>query len=734
MTSFIVISTENSLHWILDGIEKCRPSTERDELKHIEPFISTGRIIERKDGSLEYKYTSTDVGKDVEKKTLKVLFQNHVAIFKNQANIGADTINVFVLYNLDDTENDKNEWIFGEISKLVQNNSVNLHTILLSFNQDSPADTTKRADAIRIQEFIERYKKNTKEIDRAKILYLNNLDANGAATWTNESEYRWIMPRMLCDWFMLLSDSFTAADLLNITYSTTGIYSIGYAEYAYLPKEDFERFLDFALTRDMIESIVLNGPHNENDNESPIGLYRQREAKKSRCAKVLLTEDIDDYKGTIDYDINKILCWFEERVNSINAGITKKNDIIQTEYQEKVSHAEEDGGNIDEIEPPKLIEHLKFTTRENLYDYFISLQFDDEKARVLEGCDEKFNELKHCFEDSITMVKDFNSFIDKYQKFAIECSAGALNVNKGEEHDLKNRPGCLLMAWLNRLLKENAEIQEYETVDDDVKCGGDIKEEIRKNSISISKLEDERKRYETLLHKIDDEEKQLNKLKVGIETFRLTSYCKLKNSCNLTRMEEYEKNISNHIIEEVLIQWKSDETDLANMPSRSDLNKILKEKISHHVKKHWWLHWDNLYEFVEPLNLNREEEICSWLQRQSAPYVSYKDNRVPAMDFTSYFYFSNNKDLIERINVKEMNVPNIINAMAKDSHHIANKICMFQILQIDDYLYKSGITDMIHSEKGEGTYTKNKDFSDMSINEMPENLNNKLAKEFWGVI
>ena len=52
MAAFIVISTDNKLHDLVDDIEKCRPRNP-----HVETYISTGKIIRTESGEYTYRYT-----------------------------------------------------------------------------------------------------------------------------------------------------------------------------------------------------------------------------------------------------------------------------------------------------------------------------------------------------------------------------------------------------------------------------------------------------------------------------------------------------------------------------------------------------------------------------------------------------------------------------------------------------------------------------------------------------
>lgn len=50
MAAFIVISTDNKLHDLVDDIEKCRPRNP-----HVETYISTGKIIRTESGEYTYR-------------------------------------------------------------------------------------------------------------------------------------------------------------------------------------------------------------------------------------------------------------------------------------------------------------------------------------------------------------------------------------------------------------------------------------------------------------------------------------------------------------------------------------------------------------------------------------------------------------------------------------------------------------------------------------------------------
>lgn len=96
MAAFIVISTDNKLHDLVDDIEKCRPRNP-----HVETYISTGKIIRTESGEYTYRYT---IAGEVEKNEVKVsladLLSNQLARFRKVCCISkAEPVNVFLAEN-----------------------------------------------------------------------------------------------------------------------------------------------------------------------------------------------------------------------------------------------------------------------------------------------------------------------------------------------------------------------------------------------------------------------------------------------------------------------------------------------------------------------------------------------------------------------------------------------------------------------------------------------------------
>lgn len=721
MASFILLSIDNSLHWLLDGIEKHRPTTASST------FISSGKIIEEENGNLTYKYTSSEENACEKKRKLRDLFQNHVATFKNQANIGGGYVNIFVLLNIDNEKSNSQEWVFEEINKTAQSNNICLHAVLLSFNQKDCKDTTLRAKSSFLVEFLEKFKQKTDSISYKKILYLNNLDANGALPWLSEQEYEWIMPRMLHDWFMLVSDSDsqTAGNLLNSLGS--GIYSIGYSEYSYLPQEDLERFLRTTLKRDMIELVVLEGKYGKHGGDSPIiGLYRERNKRRPRCEEVYLYENIDSHSDSLDYEIDSCLCWFKQKIEEINKGIDDKNNNPLTGLDDKTNSNTDQKDS--DISITQHDEHVDFVTRKDIYDYYSSLPLEIKKA-AREGKYKKFNEMKKHLEKSLELVQDYETLSKKYNEFVTKR---IVNIPKEEDAEpvLEERTGCLAsFLWVKTLFNK----EQNEDKDDDKGPLPEPSSEdtgllIREKSLKITEFLKERSDYLELLKKIEDERKLFKKLCEESDKFKLTAFSKLKSCCDLGRMNDYEKQNRDAILEKVQTTWMKYEEIHHVKPTRSTLDDILEKEIEQHVCERMNLDWNRPYGFIESLDDERETQICNWLQKRSAPFINYHDDRSPAPNLTSYFYSSNYSGIIDKLNKKSLNILNATNISAAKSDYIINKICMFQILLVDEELRKHGVKDL-KDEKG--TLKDNYHDNPIPIDNNPRHTS-APETEFWG--
>ncbi len=123
MAAFIVISSNNRLHYIVDGIEKCRPLNPS-----ISVGISTGKIIKTDDRNFTYKYTAQeDTGN--EKSKFKDLVSNQLAALRVQHNVQKnDVVNIGFLENpmTQEEYNEDEEWIneFNEIYSRSKGNDI----------------------------------------------------------------------------------------------------------------------------------------------------------------------------------------------------------------------------------------------------------------------------------------------------------------------------------------------------------------------------------------------------------------------------------------------------------------------------------------------------------------------------------------------------------------------------------------------------------------------------------
>ena len=95
MAAFIVISADNRLHYLVDGIEKCRPLNP-----DVTAEISTGKISKTENGYV-YNYTIHGEGSSDDKaKPFSELLSNQLAAFRLAFAIPHDElVNIFFLEN-----------------------------------------------------------------------------------------------------------------------------------------------------------------------------------------------------------------------------------------------------------------------------------------------------------------------------------------------------------------------------------------------------------------------------------------------------------------------------------------------------------------------------------------------------------------------------------------------------------------------------------------------------------
>lgn len=329
MSAFIVISIKDSLNWIVDGIVKCRPHNPE-----VMTYISTGKVKKIEGDNYEYEYTvyskhteenDSDgvVEKTNESDTPRNLFGNQIAHFLNVCENEGEQVNVFLLDN-PMTEDDfkQSNWLIDELYAVYESRSVTnfqIVRVLFSYQIDRPSDVNRQVSAMVLKQLTEMDLSDTADC-LMRVLYLDNQNRSGAAICLDRQSHDIMLPRMLCDLMMLMSNKDDAYNTATAVSGDTRVFSVGYSECMYYHDDVFNCL---KLNSDYdLHSYILNDK-NENTSldfeEEPFGLAD----RQTRLAKVYepvpFESDINLFSDSIDKSIDDILTSFKEDIVAIKS-------------------------------------------------------------------------------------------------------------------------------------------------------------------------------------------------------------------------------------------------------------------------------------------------------------------------------------------------------------------------------------------------------------------------------
>lgn len=234
MAYFIVIGTNDKVNSVVDEIAKSH---------QLHNTVSSGCITTREDGGLLYKWTALGDGEEKKSEdscSLKNMLTNHLANFRTVLPMH-ETPKVMLVSNCMDYEDEERlEWMLEELLKTEGDafSTPQIDVALIAYDLHNKHDVTLRPDW-RI------LKKVKGLLDRnqlkAKLLYINNMDYGGAATYIGDK----LLGRLLGLWGQI-SDA-GCRSIINCD-----VYSIGLAEYQY-DFEDLEDYFKLDVERALLE-------------------------------------------------------------------------------------------------------------------------------------------------------------------------------------------------------------------------------------------------------------------------------------------------------------------------------------------------------------------------------------------------------------------------------------------------------------------------------------------------
>lgn len=766
MAAFIVISANNRLHYLVDGIEKCRPLNP-----NVVTDISTGIIIKSDNGSYTYEYKIHGEGnKDGIAKSLNVLLSNQLAAFRLAHSIPKDQlVNIFFLENpLSETDYEESESWIEEFDKVYDNGKGSdtafcLYRIIFSYCHDRPSDVCSQINRQVLQQIIKQHRNNQSDGDKFQryIFYVDNQKSDAAATCLSKEDHDLKMPRFLLDFMMLTSNHQDAYSILNsINGQTNNIkfFSVGFGESMYYFPDVVEYYCH-ADKRDLYSKYINDEDETGDDiskramdvEKFPFGLKKRVSRLGKIYGDVLFNVNIDSFKNTADWIIdNKIVELKEyidkEREQESEAFLNSEEIIRRKERITQLGHdvnliekaddeSEEDFKKrlsefklmeeTEEKELQRIIEEFEpecpyFIDRKTIYTDLCVIKNEEEN-------EEKTNKLRHHYINLLNFVLS-----EKFLKFVREQKAKdeSLSTPKEVEKDPlstgyghNNNPGCLgrLMFWKKSETLISTPQEEVAPIP--------IKQNPVDSIIKISEQKKLKDSYKKFKLEVNSVQNIFEKEKIFCENFKLKSHTNhyFPLIC-LEKLREQQIIDFNSRIVDIIKEWR--EKDSATKTMLDSLNS---ERSNSYTKKYSFIDWVDPFPFIETLSISRLPIICNELQKKAAPFVNYnltqglKENRIVRALFSDRPSF---KEEFTQMKSK-LNNGNEISVFI--SSHIASKICFMEFLPMDDDVVNN-LVDLQEGDNVDGFETILSEAKQIPTKTLEETETEGYEPpvEFWG--
>lgn len=711
MSAFIVISVKDNLNWIVDGIKDCRPHNPE-----VATYISTGKIKRGEENKYLYEYTafSKHVGdgnidntlyRTAESDILRNLFSNQIAQFLNICENEGEQINIFLVDNpITDEDFEQSSWLVDEFRTVYESHKVTnfqLVRILFSYDIDKPADVNSQASKMILKQLT---KINLDDSDDflTRILYIDNQNRSGAAICLNKEEHDIMIPRMLCDFMMLLSNKDDSYNVLAAISGHTRIFAIGYSECMYY-HDDVFRYYDIAGREDLLK-YLLETENNEESldfNKYPIGLEDRLRRLEPLYVEVSYKVDISTCPQSIDKAIDDIIISFKGDIINIrqealatasikDAAETKAkliehlkaNDLILDDVTDKdledryLSIAEEAHVNIDSFTVTTAVkqaqkEYPEYIDRHQIYEEYL---VENEAGEDFEGTDLEANILAYTKLIKYVQTRQFKKYVRaQCEKKDKEPEPSSSDIKQ------KARKPCFLkrMFCRKKASEPNTEVDTSGIVTPVNRDWHSLRESIASISEMYSKKED----YYRLKEKVNSMRSEIASLNDGIHNFKLTVHSSsVDNLIDLNKLKEFHRSERDIRLSKIVEQWNGRNDEERTFDA---FFEVLKEKTKWEVFDFYYINWSEPFDFIKSIDLTK---VCEALKRRSQPFVNTYTLEPNAENLTSYIFYTDNKHWQEDLSQITLKGDN------KFSHHICSKICIFQFLQMSHELIE-GLVD-----------------------------------------
>lgn len=716
MASFIVISTENRLHHIVDSIEKCCPLNNDINVK-----LSIGKIINN-DGDLTYKYSILGgESSNNEKKDFSTLFANQLAHFRLYCHIANnDMINVFLLENpLVEDDFEKGKLWQEEIQKVYEegfDKSFRLFRVIFSYDVQRPADVVAQIPV----EYLKSILASRIDVDstfESFIFYIDNQKCDAAAMSSDSDDHNLKIPRMLCDFMMLASNSMDSYGVLQGIHNTVSMnrtFSVGYAESMYY-YDDVERFFImtdiYDLHRRMLQdedetTSSMKDKERMNVESHPFGLQKRLQSMKLKYADVPFTEDINDFSESADKIIDDCIVSLHddieaEREQEIQVFLKPYNDqrnvllseldsllnLPQNErdetYVDQVSQKEIEIDNIDKIieEQRKLFKPIcpDYISRNEIYTQAIAIDEDEKRNEFI-------LEAKTHYRKLIDFIRS-EKFANFLKNKSVDKPTDPPTI-KDEE-----KVGCLSRILFWRKKTQTPPIQSGgDPAPIATKTNLTANDEVSKIITKISNQLLLKKQYKEFHRDVDLIEDVLKEESQQIKNFRLTDHTShFYHLINLEALRHFHNEESNNRLDIMINEWRNEENP--EHQTRSSIENYVKKESKKYASKFRYIDWTNPFQFVNMPSTNNLHSIINELNKMSAPCAHYYQVTALAQDIITKKIYSDLPKFVDLYDQVKSNVSGADYINAIESKHIASKICFMQFLPMDEELVKN-LTDL----------------------------------------
>ena len=718
MSAFIVISVKDSLNWIVDGIKDCRPHNPE-----VVTYLSIGKIKNEGVDKYLYEYTAfseyagggnvdNTLSQTVESDIPRNLFSNQISQFLNICESEGEQINIFLVENpINDADFERSSWIVDEIKAVYESHKVTnfqLVRVIFTYDLDKPEDVNRQASKMILKQLTKIHLDDSDDF-LARILYIDNQNRSGAAMCLNKKEHDIMIPRMLCDLMMLMSNK---DDSYNVSAAISGqssIFSIGYAECMYY-HDDVFRYYNLAGRRDLLRYLLeaINNDESLDFNHYPIGLEERLRRLEPLYAEVPYTVDISTCPQSIDKAIDDIVVSFKEYIISIrqealavaavkDAEETKSklikylkdNDLVPEDVSEEnledqyLSIAEKTNANLDSftvttatIQAQK--EFPEYIDRHQIYEEY--LIENDEYSKDFEETNLEANILAYSQLIKYIQTGQFK----KYVRAQCEQKDNRQEQLSGVS-EIRSKKQC----FLKRLFCRKKESEPC-TKTDSAEMVATVTRDwhsLRETIASISEMYSKQRDYYLLKEKVNSMRNEVASLNDDIHNFKLTVHCSsVDNLIDLDKLQEFYQSERDTCLSKIVEQWCLRNDEERTYDAFFD---ELKEKIKQDVFSFYYINWSEPFDFIKPIDLHR---VCESLKRKSQPFVNTYTLGPNAENLTSFVFYTDNERWCEDIAQKRVTLKDNNKVSCTLSHHICSKICMFQFLQMSHDLIE-GLVD-----------------------------------------